>query len=64
MANVILYTGLATTNAIRKKLESKGIPFTEKSASRPQMTFTREPVMSVNGRAMDHMTAIEWIHNK
>lgn len=64
MKNVTLYTGLATTNAIRRKLESRGIPFTEKNVSRPQMTFTRTPVLSVDGKEMDHKTAIEWIHNK
>lgn len=63
MSNVVLYTGLASSNSIRRKLDEKGISFTEKSVSRPQMTFTKETVLCVDGKELDRKAATEWIHN-
>ena len=67
MTNVILYsTGCPNCKLLKKKLEQKGIAFTENTDKKQMisMNFVKVPVLEVNGERMDFSKANQWIHNQ
>lgn len=67
MANVVLYsTGCPNCKLLKKRLEQKGITFTENTDKQQMlsMNFVRVPVLEVDGERMDFSKANKWIDNQ
>lgn len=67
MQNVILYsTGCPQCRVLKRKLEEKGISFTENTDREKMLSlnFVRVPVLEVNGERMDFSAANKWINEQ
>ena len=67
MTNVILYsTGCPNCKLLKKKLEQKGIAFTENTDKKQMisMNFVKVPVLEVTGERMDFSHANQWINTQ
>lgn len=67
MSKIVLYsTGCPQCLVLKKKLESKGIEFVENNDKEQMlsMNFTRVPVLEVDGKQMDFVTANKWINEQ
>ena len=60
---IILYsTGCPKCRVLKKKLEEKGIGYTENNSVEEMLSlgFSRVPVLKVNGALMDYTEAMKW----
>ena len=67
MHEIILYsTGCPQCIVLKRKLESKGIPFTENTDREKMLSlnFVRVPVLEVDGNRMDFAAANKWINEQ
>lgn len=67
MQNVILYsTGCPQCRVLKRKLEEKGIIFTENTDREKMLSlnFVRVPVLEVDGERMDFSAANKWINEQ
>ena len=67
MSKVTLYsTGCPQCNVLKKKLDSKGIPYQENKdrEAMQTMNFTRVPVLEVDGKRMEFSEANKWINEQ
>ena len=67
MHEIILYsTGCPQCSVLKRKLESKGIPFTENTDREKMLSlnFVRVPVLEVDGNRMDFAAANKWINEQ
>ena len=67
MGKIVLYsTGCPQCRVLKKKLEAKGIEF-EENTNKEQMlnlNFVRVPVLEVDGKRMDFVTANKWLNEQ
>lgn len=67
MENIVLYsTGCPRCVVLKKKLDSKGIVYTENNSVDDMVALgiSAVPVLSVNTQLMDFSEANEWVNNK
>ena len=67
MEQIILYKTptCPTCKVLKKKLEDKGIEFTENEDidEMLSMGIMNAPTLSVNGELLDFMSALDWVKN-
>lgn len=67
MENIVLYsTGCPRCVVLKKKLDSKGIVYTENNSVDDMVALgiSAVPVLSVNNQFMNFGEANEWVNNK
>ena len=66
MPNIILYsTGCPQCKILKKKLQEKGILFTENNNEQQMlsMNFVKVPVLEIDGERLDFTKANKWIND-
>lgn len=66
MANIVLYsTGCPQCKVLKKKLQEKGILFTENNDKQQMlnMNFVKVPILEVEGERLDFARANKWIND-
>lgn len=64
---IILYsTGCPKCEVLKKKLNEKGVPYTENNSADEMLALgiTQVPVLDNNGTLMDFKQAVEWVNKQ